>query len=163
MRLSPTRLGDALPNRAGLAAAALVVASASALVLGACSFGEGFDAECDATAAPGEPDACQQITACDDGNGWILPEPACCTELINREFTRCTGTVADSDPKTPASDFHAQCQANPSEPCCANAENGAQARYQLCLDGNLYGQSGTGGTAGGGGGGGATGGAGAGA
>ena len=107
-------------------------AALAGVFVGACSLGEGVTATCDPSLPNGDPGACQQIAACDDGNGGVDPDltidgTPCCVYVASRQLQQCTQN-------TTASLF--DCPAGGGGSDCCNS-GAVQDTYTLCLSGNL--------------------------
>ncbi|MBW2454295.1 MAG: hypothetical protein JRI68_07285 [Deltaproteobacteria bacterium] len=115
---------------------AVVMAGGAAWL--ACSLGSGVSPDCDPNAAPNSPDACHQVSACDDGQGNPIKSDECCGQVADRAYKICEGTddVAWSS-----------CPAGSTTDCCGEA----QIAFDICMS-----QQGTGGSGGGGGSGGSS-------
>jgi len=119
----------------------------------ACSLGDGVSPDCDPDAAPSSPEACHQVTACDDGQGNPIKSDECCGQVADRAYKICEGSDDVS---------WTSCPAGSTDGCCGEA----QIAFDVCMTPAGTGGSGsTGGATGGSGGatggsGGATGGSG---
>jgi hypothetical protein len=127
--------------------------SLGGVMAASCSLGDAVTPKCDPTLEPGEPGACHDKAACDDGHGIVLATDECCNDAAQRVYRRClgdSGATLDLSNCTPGGSCDGLCDA-------AEAEAEACCALEICLRGELNGT----GVGGGGGAGGGMGGAGA--
>lgn len=110
------------------------VLAASMVALMACSLGDGVTTDCDPNAAPSDTSACHQVSACDDGDGFVKPEQGCCEIAAERQFGLCAETNSTQGK-------FASCQSDMSADCCTEL----QQEFNACMAGkNPTGGGGTG-------------------
>lgn len=79
-----------------LASAVILGGGLVAVGLGGCSLGETVAQDCDPSAAPDTPNACYEVSACDDGNGGLdTAQDGCCAACAVLTYEKCKGAQID--------------------------------------------------------------------
>ncbi len=80
-----------------LLASAVILGGGLVVVgLGGCSLGETVAQDCDPNAAPDSPNACYEVSACDDGKGGLdTGQDGCCAACAILTYEKCVGTQID--------------------------------------------------------------------
>lgn len=114
----------------------VLAALAATFLAGACSFGDAVTPNCDPTAAPNTANACDQVSECDDGNGYVLASNSCCLAFANTVYEKCMGEFLPQPPAPAEKDYSTGCDSpsdNKQKACC----DASDADRQTCLDGAL--------------------------
>jgi hypothetical protein len=87
-----------------------------------------------------DPNACHQVSSCDDGDGWPRQVPECCIPYTTREYERCAAIFTEN--------YQENCPSGSSDSCCVQAASTYDSCMQGLLGGGTGGNTGTGGTGG---------------